>query len=302
MRTEIQSSGFVYQDVGDGFCKVVLTPRPSPEPLEFIWWSNIPNRQPYITEGPPRDKSSILYTPGSSGILIFPIMEILDVKNTGYRYHHHLLPWKPDTPTYEQMNTRSWNIKGKNELDLLQLAFQLTDCSKDSNVMNIRERFLKFASIYGPLGENQLAIKPQDRFPTEMAEDLLGWYNATAEMQEFMAGWLQLSLEGYLDNQVARRIHQLASNRLRSVALCPVKAGRKGKSTYKPVAQTLITALWLTVWTEYSEGTEIGKCAVCNSWFSARGHQKSGALPKKTCGNACNQRARYHRDRAAILA
>lgn len=219
--------------------------------------------------------------------MLFPI-------HSGEGIRKLLLPWKPSLPTEIQLNQNKRRGNSEN-LDLLDIAFKLADCTREHSIDESNNRFIQFARVYGPLGI-QLAIKPHGKFPTELAEDILEWHTASIEIRNFFEAWLKHT-NGWPDKETERSIQLIAARHLTSVALVPVKPARKNQATWVPIAKTLLTALWLKIWAEYSQGTDIGRCHVCNEWFFAKGHQKSGVLPKKSCGNACNQKSRYWKKR-----
>lgn len=284
----LPGTGFAFQQTASGHC---VTPLRDLGPADhFAWWVNTPEFPPFLGEGPKQLEDDIVVTRGSRGVLVFPTTDLVD-----NLFVKRLIPWSPYYPTVAQLALRKRKPPGvSGELDLLQLAFQLSECHEEPEVP---ERYLEFARIYGPLGTDQLPILPDGVGPKFLVEDYFDWVLQSIYLQEVLGLWLQESVEGN-DRQTQFKMEQLVARHLgSSVGLYPVKAKRKGGRTYRTVPRSLIAALWLAVWTDYSEGTEIGRCRVCNAWFSARGHQKSG-IPKKSCSNTCNQRAKYHRDKA----
>lgn len=173
----------------------------------------------------------------------------------------------------------------------------------------------------GLIGEPLLVLR-------DVAEDLktvLGlWYSLSnelfeqCELFEEKCAWGTESLEDYLDlsdadglwldllpvdsrtsrlepeTLILHEIGFICTWYLHSMAVrveYPTVAKRlRGKSSLLPVPKSLEQAIWAEVCDRVMDGSILGKCARCASWFVCTGRGKSG-LPRRHCSPTCKSRA-----------
>ena len=232
----IPGTGFPFQQLGDGLC---VTPLDACLPGDhFAWWVNPPEFPPFLADGPQQKEGEIFRTPGSGSqcLIIFPTTDQVDGL-----FVHRLTQWSPYYPTQTQLALRRRKPPAVfGEIDLLQLAFQLSDCFQEPDVS---ELYLDFAKAYGPLGTAQLPAPTEGVSPKVLIEDRMHWVLEAHCLQEVFGLWLQESVQE-ADILIQLKMEQLVAPHLGSVALYPVKAGRKGGRTYRTVPRSLIAALW----------------------------------------------------------
>lgn len=230
-----------------------------------------------------------------------------------------------DNLTFDLFGSYYWSDKGL-QLEPFKIALEFVDLL-NTRLDEVDIAYQGFAQFYGPLGLVSSCLKTggNDELSPDYrhTECILEWRKAQKDIEKFLEIWSdmggciqksgtfsapELLIQDLLCRTAVSAVDARESEIKESVLFLSVLAGRhlKGvglridapyylahskskRAIFTGAADTLLQALWLSIWESFASGDSIGKCDNCGKWFHGKGRGKSGSY-RRFCSPKCRGR------------